>query len=72
MHSWREMAKLLELVGRPKTLGFQADMAHTLLYTLGYNAPGDAFLPPNYDWKDQGVLDAGSPKADLGVAPLDD
>ena len=24
---------------RPETVGFQADMAHTLLYTLGYNAP---------------------------------
>ena len=30
---------------RPKTLGFQADMAHTLLYTLGYNAPEDRILP---------------------------
>src|SRR6266496_3124652 len=38
MHSWREMVKLLELTDRPATVGFQADMAHTLLYTLGYNA----------------------------------
>ena len=30
---------------RPKTLGFQADMAHTLLFTLGYNAPEDRILP---------------------------
>ena len=30
------------MTDRPKTLGFQADMAHTLLYTLGYNAPEDA------------------------------
>ena len=29
----------------PDTLGFQADMAHTLLYTLGYNAPEDRILP---------------------------
>ena len=28
MHSWREMVKLLELTDRPKTVGFQADMAH--------------------------------------------
>ena len=42
MHSWRKMVDLLEVVDRPKTLGFQADMAHTLLYTLGYNAPEDA------------------------------
>jgi sugar phosphate isomerase/epimerase len=31
MHSWRTMVDLLEQVDRPKTLGFQADMAHTLL-----------------------------------------
>jgi hypothetical protein len=46
------MVELLELVDRPQTLGFQADMAHTLLYTLGYNAPGDAILPQSFDWKD--------------------
>ena len=39
MHSWRAMLDLLESVDRPQTLGFQADMAHTLLYTLGANAP---------------------------------
>jgi hypothetical protein len=53
MHSWRRMVQLLELVGRPNTVGFQADMAHTLLYTLGFNAPEDAILPPNYDWQDK-------------------
>jgi hypothetical protein len=58
MHSWKEMLKLLELVDRPKTLGFQADMAHTLLYTLGVNAPEDAILPEGYDWSDQSQLDA--------------
>jgi hypothetical protein len=57
MHSWREMVKLLELVGRPKTFGFQADMAHTLLYTLGYNAPEDALLSRDYDWSDGALLD---------------
>ena len=58
MHSWKEMLKLLEAVDRPKTLGFQADMAHTLLYTLGVNAPEDAILPAGYDWEDQEQLDA--------------
>ncbi|MBX7257979.1 MAG: sugar phosphate isomerase/epimerase [Candidatus Hydrogenedentes bacterium] len=58
MHSWKEMLKLLEMVDRPKTLGFQADMAHTLLYTLGVNAPEDAILPAGYDWKDEANLDA--------------
>jgi sugar phosphate isomerase/epimerase len=57
MHSWRKMVDLLERVGEPETVGFQADMAHTLLYTLGYNAPEDRLLPENYDWKDKSVLD---------------
>jgi sugar phosphate isomerase/epimerase len=41
MHSWRRNIELLEMVGRPETLGFQADMAHTMLFTMGYNAPED-------------------------------
>lgn len=57
MHSWRRMVELLELVNRPKTLGFQADMAHTLLYLLGYNAPEDAILPQGFDWSDGEKLD---------------
>ncbi len=54
MHSWRRMLELLEMVDRPQTLGFQADMAHTLLYLLGYNAPEDALLPQDFDWKRPG------------------
>src|SRR5262245_43996224 len=57
MHSWRKMVDLLERVGEPDTVGFQADMAHTLLYTLGENAPEDRILPQGYDWKDRGALD---------------
>jgi len=53
MHSWRRMVQLLEMVDRPRTLGFQADMAHTLLYLLGYNAPEDAILPQDFDWSDR-------------------
>ncbi len=56
MHSWRRMVQLLELVDRPQTLGFQADMAHTLLYTLGHNAPEDRLLPEGFDWSDRAVL----------------
>ncbi|HEX7378029.1 MAG TPA: TIM barrel protein [Pirellulales bacterium] len=56
MHSWQSMVRLLELVDRPQTLGFQADMAHTLLYLLGYNAPEDAILPAGFDWEDDGKL----------------
>ena len=57
MHSWREMLRLLEAVARPQTLGFQADMAHTLLYLLGYNSPQDAILPAGFDWKDEAAFD---------------
>ncbi len=57
MHSWRRMVQLLELTNRPGTLGFQADMAHTLLYTLGYNAPEDRILPENWNWSDPSKLD---------------
>ena len=57
MHSWKYMVELLERVGKPETLGFQADMAHTLLYSLGYNAPEHRLLPEGYDWKDQVVFD---------------
>jgi hypothetical protein len=57
MHSWRAMVDLLEQVNRPKTLGFQADMAHTLLYTLGYNAPESRILPTGFDWKDRETFD---------------
>ena len=58
MHSWKRKVELLELVNRPKTLGFQADMAHTLLFTLGYNAPEDRILPEGYDWSKGETLDA--------------
>jgi sugar phosphate isomerase/epimerase len=56
MHSWKKMVDLLERVGEPETVGFQADMAHTLLYTLGENAPEDRILPADYNWEDKGVL----------------
>jgi len=52
MHGWRHMVTLLEMVDRPRTLGFQADMAHTLLFTLGYNAPEDRILPEGFAWHD--------------------
>jgi sugar phosphate isomerase/epimerase len=51
MHSWKYMINLLEEVGQPKVVGFQADMAHTLLYTLGYNAPEHRIVPENFNWE---------------------
>ncbi len=56
MHSWRHMLDLFEAVDRPDVLGFQADMAHTLLYTMGYNAPEHRLLPEDFDWTDRSVM----------------
>ncbi len=56
MHSWKHMLEVLEGVNDDR-LGFQADMAHTLLYTLGYNAPEHALLPAGFAWDDGTLLD---------------
>ena len=69
MHSWKHMVDLLERVNRPRTLGFQADMAHTLLYTMGYNAPEHRLLPDGYDWKDPAVLDDALRKVTDALRP---
>lgn len=52
MHSWKNMVELLELTGMPGTVGFQADLAHTYLYLLGYNAPEHALLKEGYSEAD--------------------
>jgi sugar phosphate isomerase/epimerase len=69
MHSWRRNVELLEMVNRPKTLGFQADMAHTLLFTMGYNAPEDRLLPEPFDWSDRTVLDEALRKMTQALRP---
>ena len=63
MHSWKRNVELLELVDRPKTLGFQADMAHTLLFTMGYNAPEDRILP-------EGLRLVGRPELDEALKTM--
>jgi sugar phosphate isomerase/epimerase len=69
MHSVARNVELLEMVNRPKTVGFQADMAHTLLFTMGYNAPDDRILPENFDWSDRSALDAGLRKMTAALRP---
>jgi sugar phosphate isomerase/epimerase len=69
MHSVKRNVELLEMVNRPKTVGFQADMAHTLLFTMGYNAPDDRILPENFDWKDTAALDEGLKKMTAALRP---
>lgn len=68
MHSWKTMVATLEAVGRPN-IGFQADMAHTLLYLLGYNRPEDRILPENFDWKDRKTLTDGLKKVTAALRP---
>ncbi|MCF7734372.1 MAG: sugar phosphate isomerase/epimerase [Akkermansiaceae bacterium] len=48
MHSWQAMLDTLEATALPETVGFQADLAHTYLYLLGYNAPESALLKEGY------------------------
>ena len=68
MHSWKKMVETLEAVDRPN-IGFQADMSHTLLYTMGYNAPEDRILPENYDWKDRDILTDALKKVTKALRP---
>lgn len=58
MHGWRSMINTLEAVDRPN-IGFQADMAHTLLYLLGYNKPDERILPEEFQWDDRATLTEG-------------
>ena len=69
MHSARHMVELLEAVNRPKTLGFQADMAHTLLFMLGHNAPEDRLVPTDFKWSDTAAFEAGYKKLTDALRP---
>lgn len=51
MHSWKTLLEILEGVDNPKTVGIQADMAHTLLFMLGYNAPEASLVPEGFNWE---------------------
>lgn len=68
MHGWKPMVELLEMVDRPN-IGFQADMAHTLLFTLGYNAPECRILPEGFDWGNGEELDAALRKLTHALRP---
>lgn len=68
MHSWKAMVDTLEAVGRPN-MGFQADMAHTFLYLLGYNAPESRILPVDFEWNDREALTEGLKKLTAALRP---
>jgi hypothetical protein len=44
-------------------------MAHTLLFTMGYNAPEDRILPEHFDWSDRQTLDEGLRKMTSALRP---
>ncbi|MEI7948518.1 MAG: TIM barrel protein, partial [bacterium] len=69
MHSWRTMLQVLEGVGRPERLGFQADMAHTLLYMLGVNALEDSLVPETFEWQDVATFQAAYKKLATALRP---
>ena len=50
MYSWKRMMQLLDWSTAPGRSASRPDMAHTLLYTMGYNAPEDRILPEEWDW----------------------
>ncbi len=68
MHGWKTMVETLEAVDRPN-IGFQADMAHTLLYLLGYNKSDERILPEGFEWSDRKTLTAGLTKLTATLRP---
>jgi len=68
MHSWKYMLEVLKGVGQPEVFGFQADMAHTLLYTLGYNAPEHRIVPEDFSWE-PGAFHAAMKKLTKALRP---
>lgn len=69
MHSWRENVNLLEMVGMPGIVGYQADMAHSMLFVLGANAEQDRILPADFEWSDKEALDAAYKKVADALRP---
>ena len=69
MHGWDHMTALLEAVNRPQTLGFQADMAHTMLYTLGYNSAESRILPHDADLSDRASVVEALKKVTTALRP---
>lgn len=68
MHSWKAMIDTLEAVNRPN-VGFQADMSHTTLYLLGYNAPEARILPEDFKWEDRTTFIEGLKKLTAALRP---
>ena len=70
MAGWKQMVDLLQAVDRPNVIGFQADLAHTLLYLLGFNAPEERLLPQRWEWDKPAVFDAAYTKLTDALRPF--
>ena len=68
MHSWKTMVDTLEAVDRPN-IGFQADMSHTFLYLLGYNAPEHRIVPEDFQLNDHKAIEEGLKKLTKVLRP---
>ena len=72
MHSWREMREpARRRSAMPGVVGYQADMAHSMLFTLGYNAEKDRILPADFDWSDTAAARRRLQQGRRRAAPLD-
>ena len=72
MHSWKRMLQLLEMVDRAETLGFEADMAHTLLVSAGLQCAGGRHSAGQFQLAERRQAGGGLLPVDRGPAALDD
>jgi hypothetical protein len=70
MHSWKWMLRTFELADAGDTLGFQADLAHSMLYLLGYNAEEHRILPADFSWDDKDALAAAYKEMTDALRPV--
>ncbi|PKP61500.1 xylose isomerase [Candidatus Atribacteria bacterium HGW-Atribacteria-1] len=57
MHSWKHALDLLVELNS-KTIGFQADLSHMLLFMMGYNAEEYKLVKDDFNWEPE-ELDSG-------------
>ena len=69
MHSWQAMLDTLEATDREGVIGFQADMAHTLLYFEGFNAPEHRILAENRTLEDPDALNEAISTLAMALRP---
>lgn len=69
MHSWKAMLDTLEATDRQGVIGFQADMAHTLLYAEGFNAPEHRIIEEGKTLDDAEAVDSAIREMTAALRP---